>query len=60
MEKNMQNLPSEQNELYIDYDAILWAYYKLVAFGLGSSDNIDTWMMMDRLNLMLFMKGNNE
>lgn len=36
----------------IDLEAISWAYIKLSAFGVGNS-NMDSAMMMDRLNLML-------
>lgn len=35
-----------------DTEAIAWAYSKLNAFGVGNS-NMDSAMMMDRLNLML-------
>ena len=37
----------------IDVEAIGWAYQKLRAFGLDGTSNMDTAMMLDRLNLML-------
>lgn len=37
---------------YIDYEAIAWAYKKLLAFGVGNGST-DNALMLDRLNLML-------
>jgi len=39
------------DEQDIDYEAIAWAYQKLLAFGVGS--NMESALMLDRLNLML-------
>lgn len=36
----------------IDYEAIAWAYQKLLAFGVGNG-SMDNALMLDRLNLML-------
>lgn len=39
----------------IDYEAIAWAYAKLLAYGVGSTQ--ESALMLDRLNLMLLTAG---
>lgn len=45
-------LADEADEPAIDYEAIAWAYKKLLAYGVGNT-GMDNAMMLDRLNLML-------
>ncbi|HEU4372402.1 MAG TPA: hypothetical protein VFS02_02880, partial [Telluria sp.] len=45
-------LADESEAPAIDYEAIAWAYQKLIAFGVGNG-SMDNAMMLDRLNLML-------
>jgi DNA segregation ATPase FtsK/SpoIIIE-like protein len=42
----------EAEEPFIDYEAIAWAYQKLLAYGVGNT-GMDNALMLDRLNLML-------
>lgn len=43
---------ADADEPVIDYEAIAWAYKKLLAYGVGNT-GMDNAMMLDRLNLML-------
>lgn len=42
----------EGGDQIVDYEAIAWAYKKLIAFGVGNT-GMENAMMLDRLNLML-------
>lgn len=42
----------KDDETFIDYEAIAWAYQKLLAYGVGNT-GMENALMLDRLNLML-------
>jgi hypothetical protein len=44
----------------MDIEAVNWAYSKLIAFGLETSTNINTVMMMDRLKLIILTADTSE